>query len=388
MSQARFRYIFCSFFLHLLAVATVHAYDIDPVANLQLDFRHDGSAMVDVRWDAQNYPVDVYSVFTGFGEAGHMRFAAICRKSHFEMPIRQAGRFYVMVLAQSGNRISEPAIVHIDISAADLNLPTHEDYVLFHSAAPTSAIVGQHWQYQPDASELEGKKLHYELIENPQGMTIDHKSGQIDWMPQAPGTYDVHLRAYAAVDDHIEGFQQWQIVVLSAQDNPLHACAKVDVNVVLPNQQALYEGKVTAVRVERGISAREMYAVRATDVVSATLEKGLAQLDLAAGEYLFSVSGAGIKKTWNGGTTHPGEARVTRVVCAEGSAQKQCINIQAIEREYELGRRIIRGQVRDAENAAGNSLPCCISARHGTSTAGYLQRGQRIRRYHGYRWTL
>ena len=349
MTQARFRYIFSRTILQLvlLAVASsgLAAQEPGPVANLELHFSNEGSAVVDVRWDAPATPVDHFTVFTGYGSEGHVRFHSVCRATRHRFPIEMAGRYTVMVVAQRGELVGTPMTASIDISRDDMDYPANGQQIHFLSPAPQKAIVQQPFEFTVQAREAYDQPLRFSLVDKPYGMYIDAETGVVAWTPMSPGVAQATVRASVANDPQIEAFQSWQIEVIAAEDNPLEACIRVVAVVTTEEGYELYKGKVTAVRTDRQVSAREDYSVRAGDVVCERIEQGVATLDLAAGDYIFKAEGSSINTTWNGDVEDPRDAVPINLRCGQQSGSGKVINIQAAPRKGSGRRTVVSGRV-------------------------------------------
>ncbi len=356
MTQARFGYIISCIILPLFllafASAGLSAQEPEPVANLELHFRNEGSAVVDVRWDAPATPVDHYSVFTGYGGEGHVRFYSVCRGTRHRFPIAMAGRYTVVVVPQYGEFVGAARMASIDVSRDDMDYPAGGQQIVFISPAPRKAVAGQPFEFVVTAREEYNKPLHYALVEKPYGMRIDAETGVVAWQPTAPGIVRATLRASVANDPQIEAFQSWQIQVIAAEDNPLEACIRVTAEVVNEDGYALYEGKVTALRTERLVTAAEDYAVRAGDVVCARVEQGYATLDLAAGDYIFKAEGNSINTTWNGDVEDPREAVPVSLRCGQQSGGG-VVRIKAAARRGSGKRTVVRGRVVSESGSKG-----------------------------------
>ncbi|MBA7578613.1 hypothetical protein ES708_20478 [subsurface metagenome] len=61
--------------------------------------------------------------------------------------------------------------------------------------ASLTTIVGIQYTYTIKATDPDGDTLTYSLIANPSGMAIDSNTGNITWMPESTGSYDVTVKA-------------------------------------------------------------------------------------------------------------------------------------------------------------------------------------------------
>jgi YD repeat-containing protein len=82
------------------------------------------------------------------------------------------------------------------------------------------ATIGQAYQYAPTAADPEGQPLHFELRQEPVGMSIDPATGQVDWTPTDAQLGD-HVVTIAALDpDGAAGLQSFVLTVLPANAAP------------------------------------------------------------------------------------------------------------------------------------------------------------------------
>jgi len=78
-------------------------------------------------------------------------------------------------------------------------------------------FVGTNYVYDVDASDPNNLPLQYTLINPPQGMTIDALTGEINWLPQTAGLYDITLSVSNGVST--PGIQSYQIQIVNAESN-------------------------------------------------------------------------------------------------------------------------------------------------------------------------
>src|SRR5690606_34213117 len=63
---------------------------------------------------------------------------------------------------------------------------------------PTTAAVGQTYRHQVVATDLQGDPMGYVLLEGPEGMVLDPRTGLLEWLPDdsADPLSTVVLRVY------------------------------------------------------------------------------------------------------------------------------------------------------------------------------------------------
>ena len=98
------------------------------------------------------------------------------------------------------------------------------------------ANVGSAYQYQIEASDPDGQTLRYQLLESPQGMTIETASGLLSWTTPVNGNYQVVLAAFDA-----EGLGVTQGYTLTAKVNSLPVIRSTPGLEAVPNQTYRYD---------------------------------------------------------------------------------------------------------------------------------------------------
>jgi len=78
-------------------------------------------------------------------------------------------------------------------------------------------FVGTNYVYDVDATDPNNLTLQYSLINPPQGMTIDALTGEISWLPQTAGLYDITLSVSNGVS--APAIQSYQIQIVDAESN-------------------------------------------------------------------------------------------------------------------------------------------------------------------------
>ena len=102
-----------------------------------------------------------------------------------------------------------------------ISLAVADDNHIFITSHPVlTAQVGQLYEYQVVAvSDPPGLTITFSLHDGPNGMTIDHQTGLIQWMPAHTGSFRVEIRARgnndSPNDDGGEAEQQYTLRVLT-----------------------------------------------------------------------------------------------------------------------------------------------------------------------------
>jgi len=102
-----------------------------------------------------------------------------------------------------------------------INMDTPQ--LTFTSFPNMVSIPGQSYSYELYAQHRSLRVqgfVRYELLEGPEGMTVDNKSGRVEWKTpaDASGNYFVKVRSYSEDSKTAEAFQEWYIRFGNAQE--------------------------------------------------------------------------------------------------------------------------------------------------------------------------
>ena len=112
----------------------------------------------------------------------------------------------VSVQDSAGNMVEQAWT--ITVKPARVNRPP-----VITSTPPTTLTAPATYRYQVTATDPDGDRITYSLVEGPNGMTIDPTTGELTWPAGAgsAGVYDVRVRATDTAGNTTE--QKWQITV-------------------------------------------------------------------------------------------------------------------------------------------------------------------------------
>ncbi|MBK1717696.1 RHS repeat-associated core domain-containing protein, partial [Thiocystis violacea] len=97
------------------------------------------------------------------------------------------GDYVAQLIVNDGQLPSDPDSALVTVA------PPPNDAVRIISTPPTSATVGQPYQYDVEATDTLGRSLSYSLMVAPVGMNIDPASGLIAWTPTSPDDANVSV---------------------------------------------------------------------------------------------------------------------------------------------------------------------------------------------------
>lgn len=141
----------------------------------------------------------------------------------FNDDIEVWGCYYYYVKGYRNN--VEGAVSPITIACAPtgycINLKA--EIIDFVSFPETIAIAGETYEYQAYAKHRSFRVqgwVRYHLVEGPEGMEIDEKSGFLEWLPpaDASGEYYVKIRATSDEDANAESVQEWYIRIATSEE--------------------------------------------------------------------------------------------------------------------------------------------------------------------------
>lgn len=94
--------------------------------------------------------------------------------------------------------------------------------IFVRSIPPDAAFVGEEYTYEPDAAASDTGDVDFELLDAPDGMTIDEETGEISWTPDEGGHFAyVRLKIYYEDDPNIHIVQTWRVYVHECERNNL-----------------------------------------------------------------------------------------------------------------------------------------------------------------------
>jgi RHS repeat-associated protein len=162
---------------------------VDQVVQLGQTVTLDGGASYDVdgdplsfKWSFTTRPSDSTAIFTD-PQLQVMQFTP-----------DQAGLYVAQLVVNDSHVDSEPdtAQITVEVLPPPVNHPPQ-----ITSTPVTQATVNQHYQYDVDATDLDGDLLSYSLPLSAADMLIDPVTGLIQWTPTSTGTQPVTVK----VDD-------------------------------------------------------------------------------------------------------------------------------------------------------------------------------------------
>ncbi|OGU12494.1 MAG: hypothetical protein A2X61_02545 [Ignavibacteria bacterium GWB2_35_12] len=87
----------------------------------------------------------------------------------------------------------------------------------FTSNPDTVGFVGENYYYDANAVASNGDMLKYEIAEAPDGMSIIHTNGELNWLPTEKGVYKVIIKAISINHPNLFNLKLWYINVKSCK---------------------------------------------------------------------------------------------------------------------------------------------------------------------------
>ena len=87
----------------------------------------------------------------------------------------------------------------------------------FTSNPDTVGFVGETYNYKANAIATNGDIVKYEIVDGPDGMSINHANGELKWLPKEKGANKVIIKAISINHPNIFNIQLWYINVKSCK---------------------------------------------------------------------------------------------------------------------------------------------------------------------------
>ena len=138
-----------------------------------------------------------------------------------QVPVQAPYEYYVK--AFNGEEVSEMCTPAICFSFGRYCVDLNDAILIFTTFPETFISFGEIYEYtafaQHRSIRVQGL-VRYELLEFPEGMTIDDETGELSWTApsDASGNYYVKLRAWSLDDASAEAIQEWYIRIADDYD--------------------------------------------------------------------------------------------------------------------------------------------------------------------------
>lgn len=126
-----------------------------------------------------------------------------------DLPTGRVYRISVTVYNTDGRKSVYASPIEIALNATNINNPPQ-----IVSLPATDAKVGTEYIYQVEGTDVDGDALVYTLVDAPNGMQIDERTGVVSWIPSTAqvGNYDVKIQ----VDDGHGGADEQSYTIIVA----------------------------------------------------------------------------------------------------------------------------------------------------------------------------
>ncbi len=148
--------------------------------------------------------------------------------------------FFLTSAVIEGNSIIESQ--NSDIVSVNIT-DNFKPYIKIVSQPPTFAYIGKEYIYQLTAvtNLADNCPLVYSLQHSPKGMTIDHKSGLIRWVPQENGTFKVSIMVGTTCKINVEPAIQDYVITVGQNNQGFVKILSQPPHTAEVGQQLLYQ---------------------------------------------------------------------------------------------------------------------------------------------------
>jgi|GEM_PF-3749703 len=182
-----------------------------------------------------------------------------------------------------------------------LNKHSHTNPTISFKTTPTTeAFVGQSYSYDANAVTNSIDSIRYDLIESPQGMTIDGISGLINWTPRIIGSFSVTIEAYLINNSAVTIQQTWEIEVKEGISTAFLSVLVKNASEVFPD------------------ATLKLYPTDFSSTFTVTTDsKGMAMYAVPVGEYYMQLSGALFETCWYNNQTELANADIITLTAGD-----------------------------------------------------------------------
>ena len=170
----------------------------------------------------------------------------------------------------------------------------------------THAKPNSEYEYEVEAESNIDCPIIYELLEGPDGMTID-STGKITWTTPDHGTFHVAVKASLECRPEISFTQKFSITVGEGDDKPF--CALIHGPATFENGDSVKEGVVKAVKLDSNSKEHPQYVGQ--------IKNGEFSVRVNDGTYILQFSGSHFKSEWYENSKTMDSATHVTVVCGD-----------------------------------------------------------------------
>lgn len=255
-----------------------------------------------------------------------------------------AGTYTFFVRAVWGNEESARTMIKV-VTIKDKS----EKKVIIVSVPLKNGSAGKRYTYPVRAETNAGTKIHYGIVNGPEGMTIDQETGVIVWEDPRAGRYEIKIKAWVEVNGQIVMVYQYYVLEIGGDKPKTEACATFKGTVTIEGANATASGIVTAWRMERIVrTPNGDTSVGYRPVYTAKVVGGKYELKIPAGTYKLRVEGEAFVAEWFEDAIELADAASLTIDCN----QFKTANF-AVAKRAEAVKVVITGRVFDAETNGG-----------------------------------
>jgi hypothetical protein len=241
----------------------------------------------------------------------------------------------------------------------DLKVGSQNDGKFVIISSPnTKACVNKEYVYEPKVQTSLSSTITWTLVQGPEGMKIDEKTGRITWTPSAEGEFKVIIKV---TQEGQTTDQAWVINArVNCEDKPTPGCATLYGMVKDENGNGVKSGRVKAVRLEKDNSGPGSYTTE--------IRMGQWSLQVAEGTYALLFNGESFMEEWYQDSKEFKTATPVAVKCNEKSEINPVVSLR-----QKAAMTVIEGSVKNenGEMLAGILIQFSIVESNGKESGVY-----------------
>jgi len=201
--------------------------------------------------------------------------------------------------------------------------------------------IGKEYTYDAEAVSAVASllPLSYKLVYGPDGMTIDEKTGLINWTPSAQGEYKVSIWAGSGNDAATSATQTFTLKVKENCEIPPAPCASIYGQVVDETGVVINSGYVKAIRLDKASSGEASFGGK--------IVQGKYSVSVVEGSYALYVTGEELMGEWYQDAESVDKATPVVITC-KTETQADFV----VVRREKAKNVVIEGSVKNANGEA------------------------------------
>lgn len=203
--------------------------------------------------------------------------------------------------------------------------------IRFVSEPNSKACVGKEYVYMPIVANSTREPIFFALLQSPDGMTVNEKTGVIRWTPSAEGEFPVTLSAtITSMGTTITIKQSWEIKVRATgcEEKPI-ICARIIGKISDKDGNPIPRGWVLAIRTDKGDGR-----------FKGEINNGNYDIEVHEGTYAVSVGGDDIISEWYQDADKIENATKISVKCGESASADMIVQRREPPKMYMVSGKV------------------------------------------------